>query len=182
MLGDWMKNFDPPIPAMLQAGIHVMIYAGTEDFICNWVGNQRWVDSLPWFGKGQWAAAEDQEWMFDGKTAGTVKSVGPLSFVKVDKAGHMVGFCRRCLHTLVHCLHCSFCTIQLDYVTCQLRQQELMSTCRGPTVSTANHVKTLPMPRLHCHLRQLGTCQPAMLTGCSYICCIITYQGYCLAW
>ena len=93
MLGDWMKNFDPPIPAMLQAGIRVMIYAGTEDFICNWVGNQRWVDSLPWYGKGQWAAAEEQEWMVDGKTAGTAKSVGPLSFVKVDKAGHMVCFC-----------------------------------------------------------------------------------------
>ena len=93
MLGDWMKNFDPPIPAMLQAGVRVMIYAGTEDFICNWVGNQRWVDSLPWYGKGQWAAAEEQEWMVDGKTAGTAKSVGPLSFVKVDKAGHMVCFC-----------------------------------------------------------------------------------------
>ena len=49
MLGDWMHNFDPPIPAMLQSGIRVMIYAGVEDFICNWVGNQRWVDSLPWY-------------------------------------------------------------------------------------------------------------------------------------
>ncbi|KAL3162857.1 hypothetical protein ABBQ32_009310 [Trebouxia sp. C0010 RCD-2024] len=90
MLGDWMKNFDPPIPAMLQAGVRVMIYAGTEDFICNWVGNQRWVDSLPWYGKGQWAAAEEQDWAVAGKTAGTVKSVGPLAFVKVEKAGHMV--------------------------------------------------------------------------------------------
>lgn len=49
MLSDWMHNFDPPIPAMLQSGIRVMIYAGVEDFICNWVGNQRWVDSLPWY-------------------------------------------------------------------------------------------------------------------------------------
>ena len=90
MLGDWMKNFDPPIPAMLQAGIRVMIYAGTEDFICNWVGNQRWVDSLPWYGKGSWSAAQEEEWVVDGMTAGTAKAVGPLSFVKVEKAGHMV--------------------------------------------------------------------------------------------
>jgi carboxypeptidase C (cathepsin A) len=90
MLGDWMKNFDPPIPAMLQAGVRVMIYAGAEDFICNWVGNQRWVDSLPWYGKGQWAATTEQEWMVDGESAGTAKAVGPLSFVKVDAAGHMV--------------------------------------------------------------------------------------------
>ena len=86
-----MKNFDPPIPAMLQSGIRVMIYAGVEDFICNWVGNQRWVDALPWYGKGQWAAAKEQEWEVDGGSAGTVKAVGPLSFVKVDAAGHMVG-------------------------------------------------------------------------------------------
>ncbi|DBA94519.1 hypothetical protein WJX77_001353 [Trebouxia sp. C0004] len=90
MLGDWMKNFDPPIPAMLQAGVRVMIYAGAEDFICNWVGNQRWVDSLPWHGKGQWAATTEQQWMVDGESAGTAKAVGPLSFVKVDAAGHMV--------------------------------------------------------------------------------------------
>lgn len=90
MLGDWMKNFDPPIPAMLQAGVRVMIYAGVEDFICNWVGNQRWVDSLPWYGKGDWAGAKEQDWVVHGHTAGTAKAVGPLSFVKVDKAGHMV--------------------------------------------------------------------------------------------
>lgn len=104
MLGDWMKNFDPPIPAMLQAGIHVMIYAGTEDFICNWVGNQHWVNSLPWYGKGQWAAAKEQEWTVDGESAGTVKAVGPLSFVKVDAAGHMVSvsiLCTLILHAPV---------------------------------------------------------------------------------
>ena len=67
-----------------------MIYAGVEDFICNWVGNQRWVDTLPWYGKGQWAAAQDQDWAVDGKAAGTAKAVGPLTFVKVDAAGHMV--------------------------------------------------------------------------------------------
>ena len=97
MLGDWMKNFDPPIPAMLQAGIRVMIYAGVEDFICNWVGNERWVDSLPWYGKGQWAAAKDENWVVDGSAAGTAKSVGPLTFVKVDAAGHMVRFLPSCL-------------------------------------------------------------------------------------
>ena len=67
-----------------------MIYAGVEDFICNWVGNQRWVDTLPWYGKGQWAVAQDEDWAVDGKSAGTAKAVGPLTFVKVDAAGHMV--------------------------------------------------------------------------------------------
>lgn len=132
MLGDWMKNFDPPIPAMLQAGIRVMIYAGTEDFICNWVGNQRWVDSLPWYGKGQWSAAEEQDWVVDGKTAGTAKSVGPLSFVKVAQAGHMVCFfCRGPFAyfgslLVLQLLHLLLC-VQVDHTICQLLQQEVVS-------------------------------------------------------
>ena len=93
MAADIMKNFDAPIPAMLQAGIQVMIYVGLEDFICNWVGNQQWVEQLPWYGHRQWSdpnITRELPWTVDGKTAGTAKSLGPLSLVKVADAGHMV--------------------------------------------------------------------------------------------
>jgi carboxypeptidase C (cathepsin A) len=90
MMGDWLRNYDTVIPGMLQDGIRVMIYAGVEDFICNWVGNQRWVDALPWSGSGKWAGAPERKWAVNGTEAGTVKNVGPLTFVKVAGAGHMV--------------------------------------------------------------------------------------------
>ena len=61
-----------------------------QDFICNYVGNQQWVDVLPWHGAKRWAVAEDEPWTVEGVAAGTVKSVGPFSFVRVFKAGHMV--------------------------------------------------------------------------------------------
>lgn len=64
-----------------------------QDLICNWVGNKQWLDALPWAGAARWAAAADEAWVVRGKQAGTVRTVGPLSFVRVFEAGHMV---RRC--------------------------------------------------------------------------------------
>ena len=38
MRGDWMKNLELGIPALLEDGIRLLVYAGEEDFICNWLG------------------------------------------------------------------------------------------------------------------------------------------------
>lgn len=90
MMGDWGHSFDNVLPEMLDDGIRVMIYAGEKDIICNWLGNRRWVDVLPWSGSDDWADAEEQEWTVGDEVAGYVTEVGPLSFVKVLEAGHMV--------------------------------------------------------------------------------------------
>eukprot|EP00892_Ulva_mutabilis_P009378 jgi/Ulvmu1/6812/UM031_0015.1 len=75
---------------LLEDGVRVMIYAGDQDLICNWLGNRRWVDALQWAGAEDWAAAEDCEWEVGGSAAGSIRQAGPLSFVRVYKAGHMV--------------------------------------------------------------------------------------------
>ena len=95
---DWMLNYEPIIPEMLENGIRLMIYAGVEDFICNWMGNYAWVSEMAWAGADGTSGQDDfnskgfKEWKsLDGKSvAGEVKSSGPLSFVKVAAAGHMV--------------------------------------------------------------------------------------------
>jgi carboxypeptidase C (cathepsin A) len=38
MLTDWMRNLEVGIPALLEDGINVLIYAGEYDLICNWLG------------------------------------------------------------------------------------------------------------------------------------------------
>ena len=79
---------------MLDAGIEVMIYAGVDDLICNWLGNYRWVNALPWNGAKAWAASDLRPWLVDGSVAGEVRQAQGLTFVKVHAAGHMVPMVR----------------------------------------------------------------------------------------
>lgn len=38
LLVDWMRNLEVGIPALLEDGINLLIYAGEYDLICNWLG------------------------------------------------------------------------------------------------------------------------------------------------
>ncbi|KAJ4725027.1 Carboxypeptidase [Melia azedarach] len=90
MLMDWMRNLEVGIPALLEDGIRVLIYAGEYDLICNWLGNSRWVHAMEWSGKKEFGAARTIPFTVDGAEAGQMKSHGPLTFLKVHDAGHMV--------------------------------------------------------------------------------------------
>ncbi|KAJ8768608.1 hypothetical protein K2173_023512 [Erythroxylum novogranatense] len=90
MIRDWMKNLEVGIPALLEDGINVLIYAGDQDLICNWLGNSRWVHAMKWSGQKEFAIASTVPFFSEGQEAGQLKSHGPLSFLKVYKAGHMV--------------------------------------------------------------------------------------------
>lgn len=90
MMGDWMKDFEGIIPEMINSGIRSLIYAGDQDFICNWMGNARWVDAMEWSGAEAYAKTEAVEYVVDGEPAWSVRSVPNLSFMKVYDAGHMV--------------------------------------------------------------------------------------------
>ncbi|XP_066321011.1 serine carboxypeptidase 3-like [Miscanthus floridulus] len=90
MLTDWMRNLEVGIPALLEDGINVLIYAGEYDLICNWLGNSRWVHSMEWSGQKDFVSSSDLSFVVDGAEAGVLKSHGPLSFLKVHNAGHMV--------------------------------------------------------------------------------------------
>ncbi|KAL1558493.1 Serine carboxypeptidase-like 48 [Salvia divinorum] len=90
MVTDWMRNLEVGIPAMLEDGIKLLVYAGEYDLICNWLGNSRWVHAMEWSGQKKFAAAATQPFSVDGAEAGQQKGYGPLTFLKVHDAGHMV--------------------------------------------------------------------------------------------
>ncbi|XP_072982119.1 serine carboxypeptidase-like [Typha latifolia] len=90
MLTDWMRNLEVGIPALLEDGINLLVYAGEYDLICNWLGNSRWVHSMEWSGQQDFVSSSELPFLVDGTKAGILKSHGPLSFLKVHDAGHMV--------------------------------------------------------------------------------------------
>jgi cathepsin A (carboxypeptidase C) len=95
---DFMKNYHMLIPPMLAGGIDVLIYAGDQDFICNWLGNEKWVQALEWQHKAEFNAAAKKPYVVsgkdvgakDGKEVGQLQSFANLHFLRVYQAGHMV--------------------------------------------------------------------------------------------
>jgi len=89
-LADWVGNFAVDIPIVLEKNISVLIYSGTNDFICNALGGSRWLSGMTWFGQDAYNKAVETDWLVDNKVAGKAKSASGLTFLTVNDAGHMV--------------------------------------------------------------------------------------------
>jgi carboxypeptidase C (cathepsin A) len=87
---DWMHEFQDRIVSLLASNIPVTIYAGDQDYVCNWLGNYAYVEKLDWPGQEDWSNSPVVDWVVDGSVAGTYRTSGGLTFVRVFKAGHMV--------------------------------------------------------------------------------------------
>jgi len=88
--GDYMKNFHTLLPDLMADGIEVLIYAGDCDYICNWLGNKAWAQTLEWEHKDEFNAAADKEWQLEGKTVARHRNSNHFHFMQVYEAGHMV--------------------------------------------------------------------------------------------
>lgn len=78
------------ISNLLSRGIDILIYVGSYDWICNWVGNLRWVEALDWEGAEGFTSTAMGTWEVKGDKAGIMKTFGGLTYATVDAAGHMV--------------------------------------------------------------------------------------------
>ena len=88
--GDHLQSSMDYIGALLARQVRVLIYVGTYDWICNWIGNEAWTLALEWHGQRDFAALPLHEWQVDGHVAGKTRSAHGLTFATVDAAGHMV--------------------------------------------------------------------------------------------
>jgi carboxypeptidase C (cathepsin A) len=78
------------VAGLLERGVRTLIYVGENDWTCNWVGNARWVRALEWSGADGFAAVPEGTWSLDGEEQGRAQTYGPLSFVTIRGAGHLV--------------------------------------------------------------------------------------------
>ncbi|KAF0698429.1 Aste57867_10958 [Aphanomyces stellatus] len=87
---DFAKSTVGFVPAVLAAGVRVLVYAGDADLMCDWIGNDAWTKKLEWPGAKGFNAAPTKSLKVAGKKAGEVRTSHELSFVRVYNAGHMV--------------------------------------------------------------------------------------------
>ncbi|SGZ24162.1 BQ5605_C023g09710 [Microbotryum silenes-dioicae] len=89
--GDWVVNTPAVLSDLLESGIKSLLYVGDNDFICNYLGVRNWTTAMKWSGQDQYSKAPFHEFrMPNGTVVGLTKSSGPLTYLEVEGAGHMV--------------------------------------------------------------------------------------------
>ncbi|GLB35555.1 putative peptidase S10 family protein [Lyophyllum shimeji] len=99
--GDGMHNSAILLPELVNDGVRLLVYAGNADMMCNYMGNERWVEQLDTKFHEEFSATESTPWIHadSGRVAGEVRSAGGggftagnVTFVNVYEAGHMVPY------------------------------------------------------------------------------------------
>jgi carboxypeptidase D len=74
--------------------VELLFFNGLFDMVCNHIGNERFLEELPWDGAESWRNAKRYAWIAptesSGKVSGYMKEFKNLKFLKVMDAGHMV--------------------------------------------------------------------------------------------
>ncbi|KIK04018.1 hypothetical protein K443DRAFT_676325 [Laccaria amethystina LaAM-08-1] len=101
MNGDGMHNSALLLPDLINDGIRLLVYAGNADLMCNYIGNERWVELLQTKFHKEFSETKSVPWstLESGRIAGEVRSAGGggftagnITYVNVHEAGHMVPF------------------------------------------------------------------------------------------
>ena len=98
--GDGMHNSALLLTDLVNDGIRLLVYAGNADLMCNYLGNERWLEQLESQYKSEFAASASSPFTTSsGKVAGEVRSAGGaghragnVTFVNIHEAGHMVPY------------------------------------------------------------------------------------------
>ncbi|KAJ6560307.1 Alpha/Beta hydrolase protein [Mycena capillaripes] len=79
------------LPKVL-ARIPVLIFAGDQDLICNYVGLEAMIQAMEWNGAKGLGTVQTQSWTVAGAPAGTWVSSRNLTYTKIFNASHMAPF------------------------------------------------------------------------------------------
>ncbi|BGP38665.1 hypothetical protein JCM10449v2_002600 [Rhodotorula kratochvilovae] len=99
--GDTVKPGFQQVADLLDNGIATLLYVGTLDFICNWLGVADWSTHLSWSNGKQFANESLRPWYAspdlakagnETQRAGEYRQVGNFALAGVDGAGHFVPY------------------------------------------------------------------------------------------
>ncbi|KAJ6542708.1 serine carboxypeptidase [Mycena capillaripes] len=98
--GDGAHNSAKLLSELVDGGVRLLIYAGNADMMCNYMGNERWLEVLDNSFQSEFVAAASVPWITgSGILAGSVRSAGGaestagnVTFVTIFEAGHMAPF------------------------------------------------------------------------------------------
>ncbi|KAL1690074.1 Alpha/Beta hydrolase protein [Schizophyllum commune] len=79
------------LPGLLER-IEVLLFAGDQDYICNYVGQEDTIEALEWGGARGLGDAERLDYTVDNEPAGVWTSARNLTYVKIYNASHMVPY------------------------------------------------------------------------------------------
>ncbi len=84
------RSFVATLSSVVQSGITTLIWAGDADWICNWFGGLAVANAIKYSGQSAFQNTPVSSYTVAGAAAGTFKTVGNLSWLRVFGAGHEV--------------------------------------------------------------------------------------------
>ncbi|KAE8352035.1 Alpha/Beta hydrolase protein [Aspergillus coremiiformis] len=88
--GDLARSTMPALSEVIQAGVNVLVWAGTADFICNVDGSIAVADAVDFSGHNEFKAKALGPYKVNGKETGQFKSVDNFHLLIVHNSGHEV--------------------------------------------------------------------------------------------
>ncbi|KAH7926806.1 alpha beta-hydrolase [Leucogyrophana mollusca] len=79
------------LPGVLEK-IPVLLFAGDQDFICNYMGIESMIKSMTWNGERGLGTVQTKSWAVNGVPAGTWVSSRNLTYTKIFNASHMAPY------------------------------------------------------------------------------------------
>jgi len=79
------------LPSVLEK-IPVLLFAGDQDFICNYMGLESMMKAMTWNGATGLGTVQTQSWNVNNTPAGTWVSSRNLTYVKIFNASHMAPY------------------------------------------------------------------------------------------
>ncbi|RDX52337.1 alpha/beta-hydrolase [Lentinus brumalis] len=88
--GDDARTLLPPLAALADSGLKILIWAGDADINCNWLGVHESVLAMDWYGSETLARTPFTNMTIYGKTAAAYQNVDNFTFARIYDSGHEV--------------------------------------------------------------------------------------------